>query len=78
MLPSVNQHEDVLPAAASAAKAGNEACCSGIDGFADEAARLLTVRAMSRADVRDRTGNLRFTRAMLYQLSYVGDGAYES
>ncbi|MCW3018750.1 MAG: hypothetical protein JWN10_1058 [Solirubrobacterales bacterium] len=26
----------------------------------------------SRADVRDRTGNLRFTRAVLYQLSYVG------
>ncbi len=26
----------------------------------------------ARADVRDRTGNLRFTRAMLYQLSYVG------
>src|ERR1019366_6837803 len=26
----------------------------------------------SRADVRNRTGNLRFTRAMLYQLSYVG------
>jgi hypothetical protein len=26
----------------------------------------------SRADGRDRTGDIRFTRAVLYQLSYVG------
>jgi hypothetical protein len=28
--------------------------------------------ALARADGRNRTGNLRFTRAALYQLSYVG------
>jgi hypothetical protein len=31
---------------------------------------------IGRADGRDRTGDIRFTRAVLYQLSYVGmDGA---
>jgi hypothetical protein len=29
-------------------------------------------RAGPRADGRDRTGDIRFTRAVLYQLSYVG------
>lgn len=28
--------------------------------------------ALGRADGRDRTGDIRFTRAVLYQLSYVG------
>jgi hypothetical protein len=30
------------------------------------------IRAQARADGRDRTGDIRFTRAVLYQLSYVG------
>jgi hypothetical protein len=28
---------------------------------------------LNRADGRDRTGDIRFTRAVLYQLSYVGE-----
>jgi hypothetical protein len=34
--------------------------------------RVAKNRVQTRADGRDRTGDIRFTRAVLYQLSYVG------
>jgi hypothetical protein len=46
---------------------GRHSCAHG----ADRLDRAL-VDGPYRADGRDRTGDIRFTRAVLYQLSYVG------
>jgi hypothetical protein len=43
-----------------------------LDSVTDSGSAVTSRAPLARADGRNRTGNLRFTRAALYQLSYVG------